>query len=346
MQFPRDAGVSVTDLDAAVGVAIITREQADGLLRLSAERAAAAGQADNESLRLISSFNDIFVTIGIVLFIGALVYLLSGLGFLTAAVIAAAAWLLAELFTRVKRLALPSIVLLLIFVSAVFILVVGLISPTMKILDADANAVSFIIPGLATTAAAVAHWLRFHVPITVAAGAAALVVVLTGLIGGLLDERFSSLAPIVFLISGLMVFALAMRFDMADRARLTRRTDVAFWLHLLAAPLIVHPLVWHMAFAEMLSSMDAVLILGFFLLLGAIALIIDRRALLVSSLSYLIYAAGRLISFTPYESSAFAVAVLVVGAVVLVLSIAWRPLRAGILGLMPAGIAAHVPAAV
>ena len=34
-----------------------------------------------------------------------------------------------------------------------------------------------------------------------------------------------------------------MRYDLSDPARETRRTDAAFWLHLLAAPLLVHTLV-------------------------------------------------------------------------------------------------------
>ena len=34
-----------------------------------------------------------------------------------------------------------------------------------------------------------------------------------------------------------------MSFDISDRERLTRRADCAFWLHLLAAPLIVHSVV-------------------------------------------------------------------------------------------------------
>ena len=41
------------------------------------------------------------------------------------------------------------------------------------------------------------------------------------------------------LVSGLAVFAAAMSFDMSDRERITRWADCAFWLHLLAAPLIV-----------------------------------------------------------------------------------------------------------
>ena len=44
--------------------------------------------------------------------------------------------------------------------------------------------------------------------------------------------------------AALVVFCIiAMSFDMSDRSRVTRRSDCAFWLHLLAAPLIVHSLV-------------------------------------------------------------------------------------------------------
>jgi hypothetical protein len=39
----------------------------------------------------------------------------------------------------------------------------------------------------------------------------------------------------------LVVFGIALRWDASDRERRTRRADVAFWLHLLAAPLLVHP---------------------------------------------------------------------------------------------------------
>ena len=75
------------------------------------------------------------------------------------------------------------------------------------------------------------------------------------------------------------------------------------------------------------------------------ALVVDRRALLVSSLIYLAYAAGKLISMSGFESSSYGVAVLAVGAVVLLLSLAWRPLRAALLRLLPATILQAVPAA-
>ena len=44
------------------------------------------------------------------------------------------------------------------------------------------------------------------------------------------------------LFLGVGIFLFAMWWDSSDRARLTRRADVAFWLHLLAAPMIVHPI--------------------------------------------------------------------------------------------------------
>ena len=69
---------------------------------------------------------------------------------------------------------------------------------------------------------------------------------------------------------------------------MTRRTDIAFWLHLLAAPLIVHPLIAAIAdtTAAQLDTNAAVAILAIFLGLGLVSLIIDRRALLVSGLTY------------------------------------------------------------
>ena len=53
----------------------------------------------------------------------------------------------------------------------------------------------------------------------------------------------SNYPSLVFIPIGLAIFATAMKFDMSDRNRVTQRTDIAFWLHLLAAPLIVHSIV-------------------------------------------------------------------------------------------------------
>ena len=104
---------------------IISAEQAERLRALEdvREPPELPASPDDEQLRFIGGFSDIFVTIGLAMFLGAIGYfsLQTGgkLGMWIA--IAITAWLLAEFFTRLRRMALPSIVLLIVFAVAVFI---------------------------------------------------------------------------------------------------------------------------------------------------------------------------------------------------------------------------------
>ena len=105
------------ELEAAVAKGVLDRNAADNLTEFLIQNRNAASDPDEERLRLITGFNDIFVTIGIALFLGALNYLLGTYGALASgAGVAIAAWGLAEVFTKRKRMALPSIVLLVVFV--------------------------------------------------------------------------------------------------------------------------------------------------------------------------------------------------------------------------------------
>src|SRR3546814_1917346 len=82
-----------------------------------------------------------------------------------------------------------------------------------------------------------------------------------------------------------------MWWDSSDPKRETRRSDVAFWLHLLAAPLIVHPVFSLLGLTDGSASvMEAVVVLLVYVGLGPTALAIDRRALLVSALAYVLWA--------------------------------------------------------
>lgn len=340
-------------LQSAVSAGVIDRETAEKLMpflqRGNTEGEIAAG-ADEEQLRLITSFNDIFVTIGLVLFLGALYYLALEFGSVFAAGSAAVAcWVLAEFFTRRKRMALPSIVLLLAFTGMVLTAALSFLAGGMNgtiFEHVTNNGPALSMAALAAAAATAAHWLRFKVPITVAAGLAALIIMVLAVLESVLPEIVVTHQLPVFLPIGLATFALAMWYDASDRERRTRRTDVAFWLHLLAAPIIVHPIVSSLGVTDSSAPGDAMLIIGMFLILCFMALIVDRRALLVSSLGYLAYAAYSLVATTGWSTAATSVAVLVVGAVVLMLSAAWRPLREIAVGLAPLAIRSRVPDAV
>ena len=292
------------DLDAAVGAGIVDAATAARLVQFTRDHRRGVAGPDEEAFRLLTGFNDIFVTIAV----GLLLFAVGTLGgrvapAVGAALVAATSWGLAEYFTRVRRMALPSIALLLAFVGGVaalgaaYLVHGGIDSPAVTARGQPIDAA----PGLAISAgmaavAALAHWRRFHVPITVAAGAAALAGLTLALVSAV-----TIVAPqvllVLILLAGLAIFALAMVFDARDRARVTRWSDVAFWLHLLAAPLIVHPVF---ALAGLLHGDSApgaaVAVVAVYGVLTIVALAIDRRALLVSALAYVVYAIQALIA--------------------------------------------------
>jgi hypothetical protein len=339
-------------LALAVERGLLLPEQAAGL-RALAVGASASETQDDEKLRFISGFGDIFVTIGLALFLGAVGYFgetrlgLSGM----AVLVAVTSWGLAEFFTRNRRMALPSIVLLITYASMVFVAArIGLTvlaggGETARSLWTLGNEpLPLVGAGLTTVLGTALHYWRFRVPITLAAGAAALVAAALGLIiliaPGLAESAFTG----ILLVCGVLVFALAMRFDISDPQRMTKRTDIAFWLHMLAAPLIVHPLVkGFVADPGEPNAGAAWAVLAIFAALGVVAMLIDRRAILVSGLAYAGFAFGALVRDTGLVNSVAPLTMLVLGALVLLLSAGWRTLRHLLLGLLPVGIARQLP---
>lgn len=334
-------------LSRGVDEAIITRDQAQ---RLAALAKSPAGPSEDEHLRLVTGFADIFVTIGILLFAGSASFLIGNAfgqswGYLAVSMIA---WALAELFTRKRRMALPSIVLLVVFAYASFQAVAfGTAEAPLSLPENSGEAGTFLIASIVTLLLVTLHYWRFAVPITIAAGMAALVgaaLSLSALAFG--DTSHNFLGAILF-AAGLAVFALAMRFDLSDQARVTRRSDIAFWLHLLAAPLIVHPmLMTYLGGSEGASGSDLVTslsILGIVLALSLVALAIDRRAILVSSLAYAGYTLQDLFRQIGSETSSVALTLLALGAFVLLLSAGWRPLRRVVLRALPSSLRQRLP---
>jgi len=334
------------DLDAAVTAGILDAATRERLVVFARTHRQGAAGPDEEQFRLLTGFNDIFVTIAI----GLLLFAVGSLGgaitpVLGAIGVAAASWGLAEYFTRQRRMALPSIALLLTFVSAVFATVLSATTGSASFAAANGASIGLIAAAAVAVGAAVLHWRRFNVPITAAAGAAALVGTITAAIAFV--HGSSDLILLTLFICGLAVFALAMWFDTRDRARVTRRTDVAFWLHLLAAPLIVHP-VFKLAglLQPDAEAGAAVAVIAVYAALTLIALAIDRRALLVSALFYVIYAIQALVTAGDSGIAAsFGITALVIGLFLVLLSAAWRPIRVRVLAFLPGSMSVRLPVA-
>lgn len=335
--------IRADDLRAATQAEVLSEQQAGALATFVLQRRRVDDvSGEDEALRLITGFSDIFVSIGIVLLLGALSYLL---GAFSSAAVAVAAWGLAEIFTRQKRMALPSILLMVAFVGAVYFFGANMIAGFGR-LDSETffePGLGSIFSGLVAAAAAALHWRRFHVPVTLAAGWGAVAIILGSLLW--VATESSSAMLVGTTVIGLLTFALAMGFDMGDKVRRTQRADIAFWLHLLAAPMIVHPVMTQFIANDNIGIAAAAIIFAIFAVLAVVALVVDRRALLVSSLLYLGYALTAVITKSGLTGEAIGVAILLVGATVLVLSLAWRPLRRGLLHLMPIAITSRVPVA-
>ncbi|MBC7986300.1 MAG: hypothetical protein H7X93_06470, partial [Sphingomonadaceae bacterium] len=179
-----------------------------------------------------------------------------------------------------------------------------------------------------------------------AAGAAACVAAIVGAAFGAVGdpENFDRVVDPVLFVSGLAVFAFAMRWDMADPRRETRRADVAFWLHLLAAPLIVHPIFSAIGVTEgAITVGGAVLVIALYIAMAGIALAIDRRALMVSSLVYVLFALNGLFDRFGAVETNVALAALVIGSALLLLSAFWHNARAMIVRPLPEGLRIRLP---
>lgn len=381
------------DLNSAVAAGALSAEAAANF-RAHMSRLRHLPHASEEDFRLLNSFNDIFVSIGIVILLvalGAIGQALAGViaplppypvevftangglpvpssdpaleawrtaqtmhqgvGVMLAGLfVAAAAWPLAEFFTRKRRMALPSILLLLAFVGGVFAIGVGGVMLVVTESNENDTLGAVLVAGAALAAAGAAwlHWRRFMVPITVAAGSAAIagtvLALLTAAIGP--DNIGEKVMLTLVLVAGLAVFAFAMRWDMSDRARTTRRSDVAFWLHLTAAPMIAHPVFALLGVTDGDNpGMGAAFgVIGVYIAFGLVALATDRRALLVSALIYVLFALTFLFQEFGAVELNFALTALVIGSALLSLSAFWQPIRRAVVTLLPPGLQAMLPA--
>jgi hypothetical protein len=336
------------DLDEAVKNGIITPEQSLALQELPAKRHAARHQhaLSDERFVFMKNFNEFFIALGVVLLGVGLWAAASALTFVGAAfpvIFIAVMWGLAEYLTRTLKLTLPSIVLAIFIVPGLAYYVHGVISIGNDVGDGGSTWFSgprdLLLPGLAAIVAALLFYLRFRLPFALLLLAGSAVVTFLAATNRLFGEA----SQILFLVAGLATLAAAQRYDMSDRERLTRRSDCGFWLTLIAAPLIVHPIAGTISSGGDATALSNILTLAAVIIFALIALIIDRRAFLVSSLAYL---GGALVyAFTQLggEQNAIWITLLLMGASVILLGVGWHKARRAVMQFVPSSLARHLP---
>ncbi len=252
--------ISEQQLNAAVLQNIITPSQRGALLALArGSDPVSPDESTDEALRLVGGGNDLFVTVGVVLLLAGLFFVLTAIGSLTTAItysiIAAVIWVIAEIVTRQKRMRLSSTVLAVLFIGCVAELISQYLATQIDFAALEANPLSIVAMrgeigwlsfGAATAfiVAAVIYFWRFGVPVLAAVMALTLTalgfvqIVLflyDGVTAGAVAVPSAEQIPGVIrdalylpLIAGLIIFGVAVALDLHDRERRTLWSDCAF----------------------------------------------------------------------------------------------------------------------
>ena len=367
-----------TSLDRAVALGIIQADQVDPLAthlqsnrygETGASAAAPSGlfsdllqpkdegplqpSEESEAPRFVRGFHDVLISIGIVIALTGLAMLISVYALLPASI------LLCEILVKRQRLALPAVVLTAAFVIPVVWF--GIMFVDGIDLAAATSGMVFIYG--ASAAALVPFYWRYRVPLALAAMILSAVGMVFFLVMDSLDPdaiitgAFSQPSLIVALVFSLVAFAAGMWFDVRDRLRQKRYSDVAFWIHLGAAPALLNSalaLVLHSGASSRLwmqnlstgQALSAVVVTVIFM---AVGLIIDRRAFVTAGILSLGYAMSVLFKATGFGTldmrteNLFGLSAMAVGVTVLALGIGWQPARARLLRLLPQSVQNLVP---
>jgi len=316
---------------------------------------------DTEAPRFVRGFHDVLITIGVIVLLIGLWGLANRYAPLLAIVV------LAEVLVRRQRLALPAVVLTVALVVWVFYMMVSYVSSTPALGD-NFTIGAIVLAAPFPLSLALFYW-RYRVPLSLA-------LFLFSLFGLFLAAVFyvagtvtgSSNVPadypiqtmMILLVTALGSFALAMRYDLSDPQRVTRRSDVAFWLHLATAPALLYSTILLALRLELANNgtvftnltdalfggyLQAVTVLVAVLVMMLIGLVIDRRAFVTAGLVSLGLATAAILRHNNagLDKVGFLV-LIIVGLVVLVIGIGWTDLRRIVVRRLPAGMQARLPA--
>ncbi|MCF1708224.1 hypothetical protein L0V05_05250 [Tabrizicola sp. J26] len=334
------------DLRAAVASGVLTEAQAARLLTISEERLGyrkTLGPED-EPFELFRGFAEIFVSVGLVLLISGILAVGQIFGGAILPFLAAGlCWVFARYFTLKRRMALPSIVLVVGFALGIAIGAALILSAVFGP-ESHPRLVALIY-SLICLAALALHFRVFKVPFTalpMGLAASLPVFIAVDLIfpfgdmafdwTALFDLAAGSGLPVATLIFGLVMLVAGLWCDMKDPYRLGRWSATGFWCHILAAPALVNTVALT-AYSQGDTAGNLLLALAL-VAIGLLALVIDRRSFLTAGIGYL----GLLIAWVlRYGDSnlSLALLLLILGAFLTAIGTYWTQIRAGLMRALP-----------
>ncbi|HFB54303.1 MAG TPA: hypothetical protein ENJ46_00145 [Hellea balneolensis] len=328
-----DAALEAGIIDAAQAKALRAKVHTAKPEQTTTPDQDAALIGNEEDMRFVRSFSDVFIAMGIgllslglfalcTLLGGGLVYLLGAGGL----------WMMAEYFGRHKRVHLPTLLIALAFLFFV---------------HTGAASIIHVFPAIITLGAMLVFYWRFKLPFSIALIAISIVMLVFNIVFQISPKFFAQYFGAMLLLSGLTLFATALMYDAKDTGRLTRFADNAFWLHFTAAPLILHGIgvqilslnvvkLLNVIPVPSLGKTDAMIMLLIIAVLALIGLAINRRALLVSSFGYAGFSIAMLIKDTGLDvGTVLATTLLLLGGGIVFLGAGWHGARRALLKVLP-----------
>ena len=338
---------SEADLDAAVNASAISPETSDRLKQYLGEKASPArqvSQANEEFYRVVSGYNDGFTaTVCAMLLMSILVCAASSA--LVVIFVAVGTWILSECFVKDRRLSLTGMVLFLVFASSV-----ALLSYLVLIFLSSAGDSYFskntynIFASFVVVVASWFYWARFKVPIAVACGAVTAIAFIALSSFVLLPRPRINPYAILF-AGGLITLCIAIYIDSLKAKPQTPQADVAFWLHLVAAPLLLYPVCIGLIpnGDDLITPLGAALIAVSCVLTIFISLCINRRALLFCPLIFIVGCNYYPSLYPMYINEIFFISSIAIGVFMLLLASFWQPARFIALRFLPKIIKNKLP---
>lgn len=346
-------------LSGASREGIITEAQAEKLLvyidrgRSVAAEGIREPVGDTETPRFVRGFHDVLITIGIVIVLAGI----WGVGTFYAALPAIV--ILAEVLVRRQRLALPAVALTVAFVQWIAVVTAFALDVDSEGFSPIGYALFYVLPF--PVLLAVFHW-RYRVPLSLAlffvsACSLGLILIFYLIQMATGDANFvlnhPTVTSVILLAAALALFALALSFDLRDPARQTRSSDVAFWLHLGAAPALLYAMLSFVfmggisdlgTFPENAGNGEAFMVVVIVTLFMGIGLVIDRRAFVTSGLLSLGFAIYKLFETADMELDVYIfVTLLIVGLVVLTIGVGWPWFRRIVVSGLPQPLKEKLP---
>ncbi|KQV64511.1 hypothetical protein [Rhizobium sp. Root1220] len=352
-------------LDEAAREGIIPAQTAERLLPFLIERGVKADTvqvarrgamepfSDTETPSFVRGFHDVLITIGVVVALAGLWGIASVYAVLPAIIV------LAEVLVRRQRLALPAVALTVMLAVWTAVTSASWLDGSSTFIAIGGNrALQFT---LAFPVVLGLFYLLYRIPLALALAVIGATVVVLQLVLRLLswltdDPLFEINHPVVLSVIAIVcavgLFALAMRFDVRDPLRRTINSDIAFWLHLGAAPALLYSVVSLAGFnGGTLAALQTVsfrtpLVVATVAALMLVGLVIDRRAFVTSgllSLGFALYGIFR--QGDARVDTYIFITLLTVGVIVLVIGTGWMPLRRFVMRQLPVAMQEKLPPA-